>query len=487
MGTSAFSITGDVHNAGAIDLRNPSGVAGNVLTVRGNYTGSNGLVQIHTALGNDTSATDKLVVNGNTSGTTRLQVTNTGGTGGLTTNGIQVVQVTGTSSDGNFALASPVQAGAYEYALYRGGRTDGDANSFYLNSLYVPPPTPVEPVPGPAPAPEVLRPAVPGYVLGQVASNELGLGLLGTLHQRVGEQQTFKWDHCGCDDKPSNDQVWARLHAQRLDIDGKRQFGSEQDMQYVQFGKDLSIAYSGDPGDKSRTHTGLSMGYGRTTTEFGDRRRDAAGMGDDTGKMKGQMATLGAYHTRYADNGSYLDLVGQLHAVHNKYTDTYGGEGTQKGAGFGLSAEVGRPWQIGDSQWLIEPQAQLSYQATRYKGFSDKVSSVDGFTGESLRARLGGRLAWNDKADRSDKLVRTNTFYVTANLLHEFKDPETVSVGGTSVTEDWARKTWAEIGVGAQLPLGKSTYLYGGLQYQRSLSDSSREGVSGQVGVRLAW
>ena len=148
-----------------------------------------------------------------------------------------------------------------------------------------------------------------------------------------------------------------------------RQFGSEQDLQFVQFGKDLSIAYSGDPGDKSRTHTGLTMGYGRTTTDFGDRRRGDAGMGYDTGKMKGQMATLGAYHTRYADNGSYLDLVGQLHAVHNKYTDKYGGEGTQKGAGFGLSAEVGRPWQIGESQWLVEPQAQLSYQATRYKGF----------------------------------------------------------------------------------------------------------------------
>ena len=507
MGTSDFTINGDVHNAGLMDLRNPSGAPGNVLTVNGDYAGANGLVHIHTALGNDASATDKLVVNGDTSGTTSLQVTNAGGTGAATVNGIQVVQVAGTSSAGNFALASPVQAGAYEYGLHRGGRTDGDVNSFYLSSVYVPPPTPVEPVPSPAPtpapapapspapspapapapAPEVLRPAVPGYVMGQVATIELGMGLLGTLHQREGEQQTFKWDHCGCDDKAPADQVWARLHAQRLDIDGKRQFGAEQDMQFVQFGKDLSIAYSGDPADKSRTHTGLSMGYGRSTTDFGDRRRGDAGMGYDTGKMKGQMATLGAYHTRYADNGSYLDLVGQLHAVHNKYTDKYGGEGAQKGAGFGLSAEVGRPWQIGESQWLIEPQAQLSYQATRYKGFSDDVSSVDGFTGQSLRARLGGRLAWNDKAERADKLTRTNTFYVTANVLHEFMDPKTVTIGGTSVSEDWAKKTWAELGVGAQLPLTKSTYLYGGLQYQRSLGDRSREGVSGQIGVRVAW
>jgi outer membrane autotransporter protein len=490
MGQPAFTVTGDVHNAGLLDLRNPAGTPGNALTVNGNYAGANGLVRINTALGGDASATDKLVVNGNTSGTTRVLVANAGGAGAATINGIQVVQVSGTSSEGNFTLAAPVQAGAYEYGLHRGGRTDGDANSFYLSSVYnTPPAVPVPGVPNPAPvpAPEVLRPAVAGYVMGQVATQELGLGLLGTLHQRVGEQQTLKWDHCGCDDKAPADQAWMRLHAQRLDLDGKRQFGFEQELQYFQVGKDLAVRYSGDAADKSRSHTGISAGYGRTSTNFNDRRRGDAGMGYDTGKMKGQMLTLGAYHTRYADNGSYLDLVGQLHAVQNKYTDKYGGEGTQKGAGGGLSVEVGRPWQIGDSQWLIEPQAQLSYQLTRYRGFADNISTVDGFTSHSLRGRLGARLAWNDKAERGDKLTRTNTFYVTANVLHEFKDPKGVTIGNTTVDEQWAKQTWAELGVGAQLPLSKAAYLYGGLQYQRSLSGKSREGVSGQLGVRVAW
>ncbi|MDQ0571445.1 outer membrane autotransporter protein [Variovorax paradoxus] len=490
MGQPAFSVTGDVHNAGLIDLRNPAGTPGNLLSLYGNYAGANGIVRVNTALGSDASATDKLVVNGNTSGTSRVLVTNAGGAGAATINGIQVVQVTGTSSEGDFTLAAPVQAGAYEYGLHRGGRTDGDANSFYLSSVYnTPKPVPgvPSPAPVPVPAPEVLRPAVAGYVMGQVATQELGLGLLGSLHKRVGEQQTLKWDHCGCDDKAPADQLWMRLHAQRLDLDGKRQFGFEQEMQYVQLGKELAVRYSGDAADKSRSHTGLTAGYGRTSTHFSDRRRGDAGMGYDTGKMKGQMATLGAYHTRYADNGSYLDLVGQLHAVQNKYTDKYGGEGTQKGTGAGLSVEVGRPWQIGESQWLIEPQAQLSYQATRYRGFADNVSTVDGFTSQSLRGRVGARLAWNDKAERGDKLTRTNTFYVTADLLHEFKDPKAVTVGNTAVSEAWAKQTWAELGVGAQLPLSKAAYLYGGVQYQRSLSGTSREGVSGQLGVRVAW
>ena len=489
LGQSAFTVNGDVHNAGLINLRSASGAPGNALSIFGNYAGANGIVQLNTALGGDASATDKLVVNGNTSGTTRVFVNNAGGAGAATINGIQVVKVTGTSSEGNFTLAAPVQAGAYEYGLHRGGRTDGDANSFYLSSVYNPVPIPaVVPTssPAPVPAPEVYRPAVPGYVMGQVATNELGLGLLGSLHKRVGEQQTLKWDYCGCDAKAPDDQAWMRLHAQRLDSDGKRQFGFEQEMQYFQIGKDLAINYSGDAGDKSRNHTGISVGYGRTNVNFNDRRRGDAGMGYDTGKMKGEMLTLGAYHTRYADNGSYLDLVGQLHSVRNKYTDKYGSEGKQKGTGLGLSIEVGRPWQIGDSQWLIEPQAQLTYQVTRYRGFADNISTVDGFTSQSLRGRLGARLAWNDKAERSDNLTRTNTLYFTANLLHEFKDPKAVTIGSTSVSE-WGKQTWAEVGVGAQLPLTRTTYLYGGLQYQRSLSGAHREGFSGQLGVRAAW
>jgi outer membrane autotransporter protein len=449
-------------------------------------------------------------VQGNTSGKTRLLVANAGGNGAATVNGIQVVQVQGNSSAGDFALAAPVQAGAYEYLLQRGGATDGDAHSFYLSSRYDAPPVPpvvepevIPPVPPvtPTPAvpevatvkpagpqqPQVLRPAVAGYVLGQAASLELGQGLLGTLHQRVGEQQTLKWDYCGCDAKAPDDQAWVRLNAQRLDLDGQRQFGYRQDLQYVQLGKDLSVRYSENAGDRSRTHTGLSAGYGRTGVDFNDRRRGAAGLGEATGQMTGQMATLGAYHTRYADNGSYLDLVGQVHAVRNAYQDKYGGEGTQKGYGGGLSAEVGRPWQIGQSQWLVEPQAQLSYQATRYGQFEDNVSRIDGQTAQSLRGRIGARLAWNDKANRADALTRTNTVYLTANLLHEFKDQSSATIGGTRVSEQWGQQTWAEVGVGAQLPLTRASYLYGGAQYQQSITGASRQGVSGQVGLRVAF
>ena len=62
--------------------------------------------------------------------------------------------------------------------------------------------------------------------------------------------------------------------------------------------------------------------------------------------------------------------------------------------------------------------------------------------------------------------------------------------------ERYAR-TWGELGVGAQLPLGKTAYLYGDVSYELALggytneiyrgSGVSREGYSGRIGIRYIW
>lgn len=47
---------------------------GKTLTVKGNYVGNNGQLNIRTVLGDDKSATDRLIVEGNTSGSTTVYV-----------------------------------------------------------------------------------------------------------------------------------------------------------------------------------------------------------------------------------------------------------------------------------------------------------------------------------------------------------------------------------------------------------------------------
>ncbi|WP_333941409.1 autotransporter outer membrane beta-barrel domain-containing protein [Escherichia coli] len=75
-------------------------------------------MHLRTELGDDNSATDKVVINGNTSGTTRVKVTNAGGSA-YTLNGIEIISVEG-ESNGEFIKDSRIFAGAYEYSLTRG-------------------------------------------------------------------------------------------------------------------------------------------------------------------------------------------------------------------------------------------------------------------------------------------------------------------------------------------------------------------------------
>ncbi|RWC23424.1 MAG: autotransporter outer membrane beta-barrel domain-containing protein, partial [Mesorhizobium sp.] len=114
-----------VTNAGRIDLTNGSTGATDSLTISGNYTGLGGLLLIQTELGDDSSASDKLVLSGGTaSGSTGIGVINVGGAGAATTaDGIMVVQAVNgaTSGAGTFALDAPVAAGAFEYYLFKGG------------------------------------------------------------------------------------------------------------------------------------------------------------------------------------------------------------------------------------------------------------------------------------------------------------------------------------------------------------------------------
>lgn len=74
--------TGALTNSGTVVIghNDASGqaIAGTTLTVNGNYTGENGHLQFNTVLGDDSSATDKLIVTGDTSGDTGVSVKNAG-------------------------------------------------------------------------------------------------------------------------------------------------------------------------------------------------------------------------------------------------------------------------------------------------------------------------------------------------------------------------------------------------------------------------
>jgi outer membrane autotransporter protein len=151
-------------NGGIIDMATNSSVASDTLTVDGNYIGNGGQLLLQTTLGDDRSASDRLVVSqGTISGSTQLGVRNLNGLGGLTqVNGIVVVQAINgaTSTNDAFVLGNRVVAGAYRYQLFKGGLTAGTENSWFLRSSVAAIRPPASAPPMPPSAPPVVGPVV---------------------------------------------------------------------------------------------------------------------------------------------------------------------------------------------------------------------------------------------------------------------------------------------------------------------------------------
>ncbi|WP_175744801.1 autotransporter outer membrane beta-barrel domain-containing protein [Burkholderia ambifaria] len=500
-GTSTWRMTGSsvlssLNNAGLVAFAAPSGTptaAGSYRTLTtGSYVGYGGTIALNTYLGADASPTDRLIVNGGTaSGTTGLKIANTAGTGAQTTgDGIPVVVTAngGTTAASAFHLAGPVQAGAYEYRLYRGGQSD--ANGWYLRSQL----DPTNPDDSIHPSGNgngngngnangngnggnlAYRPGVTGYAMTPLLNADYGFSTLGKLHERVGDIYNLEKQAPG-----NRDGVWGRIGGQSLDANAGR-FAADERTFFAQFGKDWTLAQAAGDGS---THAGVTASIGVANASFDDiARADTPGLSTSTGSVEMHAQSVGGYWTRYLADGTYFDSVGQVTHYGNRYRDSYGNEASQNGFGIALSQEVGKPFGIGGMPIAVEPQAQLMYQYLKLNGFNDNVSAVSGTTTNALRGRVGVRIFRpNLDANAGGDAA---TPYFTADVLHDFLSPGQTVVGGTPFATHLGR-TWYELGLGVTAGFGKSGELYANVKYARNLGGDYRRGVTGQVGYRYSW
>ena len=470
--TDDSSISQNLNNAGNINFQS----IGTTITVGGNYTGTVGsVIRLNTQLGDDNSPTDKLHVVGDTTGTTRLDVVNVGGSGAQTVDGINVVQVDGNSAADSFTMAAPVQAGSYEYTLKQG--SSKDTNDWYLTSKYLntTPITPVDPTnpTNPTSPINIYRPGIAAYITAHTTNADAAMNQMSTLHQRMGEQRYA----------PTNSpQTWGRVIASGQSNNGHDRFEYDQTTAGFQFGRDL-LSKTSNTGKKQRA--GVTFNYAHSNIDARDRVRSLVGLEQNTGSIRSNTIGLGGYYTQIAQNGSYFDAVAQINHLTNKYNDSYGGKSTQHGWQFGLSGEVGKP-VANIKGWSVEPQAQLSYLYTRYNDFSDKYSNIAGENTHNLRGRLGLRLAKDTAVEG-----QSAQYYAIANVVHDFIKPKSVSLsdvtgtGSSHVTENFDR-TYGEIGAGIQGSVSKSTDIYADARYQRSFK-GEKEGAQFNVGVKVSF
>lgn len=435
------------------------------LTIAGNYDGV-GTVRISTELGDETSATSRLVIRGNATGSSAVLVDRAGGNGDATAgDGIHIIQVDGVSAVDSFRLGQPVQAGAYEYLLHQGGAAD--ANDWYLRSELIDPNAPVDPTPA-------FRPGVAGYLLGQQANLEYGFSALGNLRDRVGDQGRMS----NAERSEHTADAWMRVYAHEIDIGGKRFEAQNLQMTTVHFGTDVYSAGSGD----ATTHVGLMASVGESTATFFDTARGSAGLGGVTGDVESDVQGAGIYWTRHGAKGGYFDLSAQFLHYRNRYHDQYRAVSHQSGWGGTMSAEIGSAFRIGATGWKIEPQLQLAYQRLELDDFEDQVSTISAVNEDALRARVALQVfrtpgQWLGMTDASP--------YFAVGAQRDFMDADSITVGTTRIAEE-IPDTTGDVSVGFTGSVRPGIELHLDLQYQHS-TEGERDGVRGNFGFRMSF
>ena len=441
-------------NAGTVRLGKDQ--AGTTLTVNGDYVGKDGVLALNTVLGDDNSTTDKLVVGGNVSGNTTVQVTNVGGLGAQTTgNGIEIVGVGGTSTNDAFTLAGThVDAGAYEYYLYKGNAT-GTGEDWYLRSQAQNNAT-------------AYRKEVPLYSAIGAQLREADRLMLANMHKRIGETPSV-------DDRAA----WGRVISGRSKIEQNGAANAQTSGNYtgLQLGSDLWRSHS--------WRLGAYAGYLQGDLDVDG---NAGGVNGSVGSNTTKSYFLGAYGNRTWDDGTYVDLVlqGGRHRV--TVEPNNGNNSKLKGNGVTASVEVGKPFALGNSNWKIEPQAQIMHQ---WLDVDD--SDISGATTVShdhnnawlfrVGARIQGEYAVGQ--GKMEPYARVN-FYYSPNggdrtTFTTSSSANTLSSGGHHGS--------TELALGTTYALNDAVKIYGELGHTWSNGGGTHNSapINGSVGVKISW
>lgn len=455
-------INGNVENSGliapsilslsSIDSLTRIGSGFNTLTINGDYTSNNGKLMLNSHLYDDNSPTDKLVINGNTSGNTYVRVDNLGGSGAQTLNGIELIQVNGLS-DGEFVKSGRIVAGAYDYSLARG--VGSNSTNWYLTSLSDELVTPENPV---SPGEEMKRPEAGSYTANLAAANNM---FVTRLHDRLGETQYI--DALTGEQKVTS--MWLRNeggHNRSRDTSG--QLKTQSNRYVMQLGGDIA-QWSNN--DLDRLHLGVMAGYGSSKSNT----RSKSGYQSD-GSVDGY--TVGVYSTWYANDedksGLYVDGWTQYSWFNNTVEGQDLASEEYKSKGVTASVESGYTFKVGENAaknatYFIQPKAQITWMGVKADDHKEtNGTNVSGEGDGNIQTRLGVKAFMNGYAAQDKGKDRVFQPFVEANWVHNTKDFGS-NMDGVTVKQDGTANI-AEVKVGVEGQINKQVNLWGNVGQQ---------------------
>ncbi|HGL6356316.1 TPA: autotransporter outer membrane beta-barrel domain-containing protein [Citrobacter amalonaticus] len=471
--------------AGTVTLSSPSQARAaftpTTLTIAGNYAGNNGLLALRTVLGDDLSATDKLVVRGDTSGTTRVSVTNAGGGGSQTVEGIPIVEVEG-ASNGTFVKEGRIVAGAYDYNIIKKNN-----QNWHLTSEAIPDPLPPdEPAPAspetpeqpiPQPGEHQYRPETGSYLANTLAANTL---FTTRLHDRLGETQYT--DVFTGEQKVTS--LWMRhVGGHNRFKDSSGQISTQSNRYVMQLGGDIA-QWSTDGLD--RWHLGLMAGYANSKSRSHSSLTGYTSRGEISGYSAG---LYGTWYANDADKtGGYVD--GWM--LYNWFDNTVSGQGLASeeydSSGITASVETGYTWKLAEfserNALYIQPKAQITWMDVQADTHVEKngtrvVDKTDGNlqTRLGVKAYLQGHNAMDDGKDRTfQPFVEVNWIHNTQNYSVQMDDISNDVKGSRNI---------GELKAGVEGQLTKNVTLWGNVAQQ--IGDNGYKDTQGMLGLKYSF
>ncbi|MEB4674313.1 autotransporter outer membrane beta-barrel domain-containing protein [Enterobacteriaceae bacterium G50] len=503
------------------------------LTINGDYTADNGLLALRTVLGDDNSVTDKLVVLGDTAGDTRVSISNAGGTGSQTIEGIRIVDVSG-ESNGTFAKEGRIVAGGYDYNIVK-----RDNQNWYLTSEAIPDPVkpvdpvdpvdpidpkppvdpvdpvppvdpvdpvppvdpvdpvppvdpvdpvppvdPVDPVPPVDPIPtqpegeHQYRPESGSYLANAMANNTL---FNTRLHDRLGETQYT--DALTGEQKVTS--LWMRnVGGHTRFKDGSDQLSTQSNRYVLQMGGDIAQWSSNG---QDRLHLGLMAGYANSKSRTHSRLTGYSSRGEVSGYSAGLYGTW--YANELDKTGLYVDSWVLYNWFDNKVsgedlaTEKYDADGVTASIESGYSFRLGESSDARTSYWL-QPKLQLTWMDVQADSLTEHNGTrVSDKTDGNLQTRLGVKayLQGNNKLD--DGKDRTFQPFVEANWIY---NSDTYRVKMDDISNDISgTRNVGELKVGVEGQINKRLQLWGNVAQQ--LGDNGYSDTQGMLGVKYSF
>ncbi|EAR9284471.1 fibronectin-binding autotransporter adhesin ShdA [Salmonella enterica] len=486
-----FTLNGDLINMGTMTSGSSSSTPGNTLYVDGNYTGNGGSLYLNTVLGDDDSATDKLVITGDASGTTDLYI-NGIGDGAQTTNGIEVVDVGGVSTSDAFVLKNEVNASLYTYRLY----WNESDNDWYLASKAQSDDddsggddTPsdggddggnVTPPDDGGDGGDVTPPDDGGDVAPQYRA-DIGAYMGNQWMARNLQMQTL-YDREGSQYRNADGSVWARFKAGKAESEAVSG-NIDMDSNYSQFQLGGDILAWGN-GQQSVTVGVMASYINADTDSTGNRGADGSQF-TSSGNVDGY--NLGVYATWFADaqthSGAYVDSWYQYGFYNNSVESGDAGSESYDSTANAVSLETGYRYDIALSNGntvSLTPQAQVVWQNYSADSVKDNYGTrIDGQDGDSWTTRLGLRV--DGKLYKGSRTVIQP--FAEANWLHT-SDDVSVSFDDATVKQDLPANR-AELKVGLQADIDKQWSVRAQVAGQTGSNDFGD--LNGSLNLRYNW